>query len=509
MRLARKVGSGRCTTSSSRAAECRLVAVAHELARRAGLDVAQFDAALDDHRFRADIAADAAEGRKLGVTNTPTMFINGRGVVGARSFDELARIVSAEAAYARAFEADGVPREDLLRHHGRPRCARDHDVQGFAHRRSRARTAGGVRHDRVVGGRHRRACVLQTTPFCGRSWALSRTTFASRTKRFCCTERPEARLAAAALRAAARQGAFASLRERLLARAGGPITRGWLTAEARDLRLDVGRFAADLGSRAVQRHLDDDAAEANRLGILEAPAIYVDGKRLEERDRHALAALVAAERRHARALAVRVPRAQLYDELTRDGLTEAILDPDAGKRVVLRDDSGPQRGARSAPVTIVEFADFECYYCRAVEPTLRRVLREYGDRVRLVFKHHPLSDDGDGARAAEIAAAATLQGRFWPLHDELLTVDNLDDASLEELARRAAVDMGRLHATLDSGAARAIVRADAAAGDALLGDDDLATPTFVINGRMIIGAQPYEVFKQQIDQALSRRQASR
>src|SRR5262249_54067676 len=88
-------------------------AEADALARAAGLDVAQLDAALDTHRFRTDVAADSKEALALGVRATPTMFVNGRRLVGAASYDELVRVVAAEAGYARAVEAEGVARADL------------------------------------------------------------------------------------------------------------------------------------------------------------------------------------------------------------------------------------------------------------------------------------------------------------------------------------------------------------------------------------------------------------
>ena len=104
------------------------------------------------------------------------------------------------------------------------------------------------------------------------------------------------------------------------------------------------------------------------------------------------------------------------------------------------DATGPSRGNAAAKVVIVEFADFECQFCAKAHETVRTVLKAYGDKVRLVFRHYPLSFHPKAPKAAEATACADEQGKFWELHDALFESQELDVDSLKMQAKRAGVD---------------------------------------------------------------------
>ncbi len=160
----------------------------------------------------------------------------------------------------------------------------------------------------------------------------------------------------------------------------------------------------------------------------------------------------------------------------------------------------PQRGPSDAWVTLVEFADFECTYCRQEEPVVARLTAAYGADLRVVHKHllappaaHP------HARAAAVAAeCAHAQGKFWELHDLLFTTA-LDDATLLADAQRVpGLDVAAWQACLTTAAPVARVAADVALGTSL---GITGTPTFVINGQEVVGAVPESNLRLVIERA--------
>jgi protein-disulfide isomerase len=162
----------------------------------------------------------------------------------------------------------------------------------------------------------------------------------------------------------------------------------------------------------------------------------------------------------------------------------------------------PVRGRADAPVTVVEFSDFHCPFCRKVQPVLDQVRAKYGDQIKLVYRDYPIDNLHPQARAAsEAAACAAEQGKFWEFHDKMFQND--PDASPAALGRRAGeigMNVAAFEACRVSGKYRNAVQASNQEGS-LLGIT--GTPTFFINGRMLVGAQPLEVFAAIIDAELA------
>ncbi|MDH5492852.1 MAG: DsbA family protein, partial [Myxococcales bacterium] len=124
-------------------------------------------------------------------------------------------------------------------------------------------------------------------------------------------------------------------------------------------------------------------------------------------------------------------------------------------------DDSPMRGAAMAPLTIVEYSDFECPHCRMARPELERIVSDLEGRVRLVFKHYPLSGHEHAMEAACAAIAAGNQGKFWQMHDLLFEhQDALESADLEIYAERLGLQMDRFRADLEAEETLAKVRAD-------------------------------------------------
>jgi protein-disulfide isomerase len=160
--------------------------------------------------------------------------------------------------------------------------------------------------------------------------------------------------------------------------------------------------------------------------------------------------------------------------------------------------SGPARGPEGAPVTIVEFSDFECPYCRRAESTVKQVLDRYQDRVRFVYRHFPLGIHPRARPAAEAAACADQQGRFWDYHEKLFS-GGLEDADLQRYASELGLDTASFQQCVSQHKTKDVVMSDLEAGKAA---GVSGTPAFFVNGIMISGARPVDFFTKVIDKEL-------
>jgi len=166
--------------------------------------------------------------------------------------------------------------------------------------------------------------------------------------------------------------------------------------------------------------------------------------------------------------------------------------------------SNPSVGSASAPITLIEFSDYQCPYCGRVEPTLKRLRAAYGDKIRFVWKDFPLTQIHPQAfKAGEAAHCAGDQGKYWELHDVLFNKQS--ELQLDDLKRHAltlGLNVDAFNQCLDSSKHAERVR-DGVAEGGQVGVN--STPTIFINGRRFSGAQPYEVFAAAIDEELARK----
>jgi protein-disulfide isomerase len=145
------------------------------------------------------------------------------------------------------------------------------------------------------------------------------------------------------------------------------------------------------------------------------------------------------------------------------------------------------RGALDAPVTLVEYGDFQCPYCGDAYPVVHELLERFGDRLRFVFRHMPLRDLHPRAQlAAEAAEAAAAQGRFWEMHDRLFTHQlQLSEAQLRGHAEAIGLDVERFDRELRAGVHAARVEEDYDTG---VRSGIPSTPRFFVNGVIHLGS---------------------
>lgn len=143
------------------------------------------------------------------------------------------------------------------------------------------------------------------------------------------------------------------------------------------------------------------------------------------------------------------------------------------------------KGGANAKVTVVEFADFECPYCSRAADTMNAVKAKYGDKIRIAYRHFPLSFHPNARRAAEYSQCAQAQGKFWGFHDKAYEAkDGLGEDALKTYATEAGLDAAALETCLNDGSAAKQVDEDMAKAREVGVE---GTPTFFINGKPFLG----------------------
>ncbi|MGH7271645.1 MAG: DsbA family protein, partial [Polyangiaceae bacterium] len=279
-------------------------------------------------------------------------------------------------------------------------------------------------------------------------------------------------------------------------------------------------FESGLRSHTWASKVDADVAEAKNVGVQGTPWFFINGVRVVgAQPFEAFQALIDAQLAAAKAkVASGTPPARVYAMLSKEN--RAAQPPDHDNDDDAKEDDktvykiplgeSPARGGATPLVTIVEFADYQCPYCARVEPTLRELATNYGDKLRFVFRNEPLPFHPRAEPAAEAALevrAARGDTAFWAMHDALFDgadPRDLSDDSLVLMAGRLNVPPGRVKMAIEKHTHRAEIDADEDAADDFQAN---GTPHFFINGHRLVGAQPKEAFSAIIDEEIKKAQA--
>jgi protein-disulfide isomerase len=472
---------------------------------------------------------DMALGQKIGVTGTPTTFVNGVKVSGAQPLERLREVVDQQLAEAKALRAGGVPASLVYAQLSKRNFAGPPKAAGAAApapspkpARPAAAPAGSQTVWRVPvagspakGPRNAWVTLVVFAEFqCPFSARLApvldqlrqkygqrlRIVFKHNPLPFHKRAEPAAQLS---LEAFARKG-----------HAGFWAAHDKLFAQQRQLEdADLEQLAAALGlspqrtMRAVRQHkhrrrIEDDQDLADELEARGTPTCFINGRKLTgARPLADLEQLIDEEIARARTLVAQgVPSHRIYAHIQKS----AQASPPPPKKTVPRPTAAqPSKGPRHAPVTIQIFSDFECPYCARVKPTLDRIEQEFGGKVRLVWRHLPLKFHAN-SRPAAIAATEAFRQRgnagFWQMHDLLFANrERLDRASLVSYAAQAGLDVRSFERALETDRHGSIIDRDVGIAKAA---GIRGTPAFVINGYFVSGAQPFTTFKRLIKRAL-------
>lgn len=169
---------------------------------------------------------------------------------------------------------------------------------------------------------------------------------------------------------------------------------------AKDLKLDQNKFTSCYDNKERQSIVDADTALGTSSGVNGTPAFFING--------------------------ILIPGALPLDQFkkTIDAELAGTTDPKT-TRTQVAIGSSPTRGTSGAPITIIEFSDFQCPFCDQVEPTIEQLLKDYSGKILLAYKHFPLSSlHPHAVEAANVAECANAQGKFWEMHDKLFSTQN-------------------------------------------------------------------------------------
>jgi len=244
----------------------------------------------------------------------------------------------------------------------------------------------------------------------------------------------------------------------------------------------------------LKLHVDGPAPAATAADaktFYDQNAARMEGRSFEQEKLHIIAFLTNQKRREA--------ATKVFDDLKSKARIEVLLEEPPVNVAA----SGPSLGPENAPVTVVEFSDFQCPFCSKVEPTIKRLMTDYAGKVRFVFRDYPLPFHDHAQKASEASHCAEAQDKYWPMHDALFAnQDKLDVDGLKKLAAAlTGMDQAKFDRCLDSGEMKGTVAENQRAGEAVGVE---GTPHFFVNGRSLDGAQPYDSFKKAIDHALSK-----
>ncbi len=490
-------------------------------AKEIGLNVAKWKKDMESPKLADIISKDQALAGQLGATGTPAFFINGRKISGAQPIDRFKSVIDEELKKAEALVKEGVKPDQVYAQilekgvtspPAAPAAAAPAAPQAAAVKKIDVPADSPMK-----GNKTAKVTIVEWSdfecPFCGRVVPTLkqieqqygkdvRIVFRHQPLPF----HPNAKLAAEASMAAHEQGKFWQYHDKLFENQRA-LDRASLERYAQELGLDMGKFKAALDSGKFRAKVEADSSEGMRVGANGTPTFFINGREfVGAQPFESFKAVIDEELKKAdKLLAEGVKPADLYQKIIEhggQGQVVAAANPAEPPKAEIDLKAAPVKGPKNAPVTIVAFSDFECPFCARVVPTLKQLEEQYQGKLKVAFKHQPLPFHPNAKLAAAASMAAHEQGKFWQYHDKLFANQRaLDRASLERYAQELGLDMNKFKAALDSNKYDALITADSNEGMRVGAN---GTPTFFINGRQLVGAQPIEQFKAIIDEELKK-----
>ena len=493
-------------------------------ATEAGVSAAEFDEALASKRFSGKIEQDIALAAKVGANGTPAFRINGVSVSGAQPFDKFREVIDASLVEAGTALLDGTPPSEVYatltnKHQSAEAAAQPPSKQADDDEDLNVWKVPVAADDPTRGAKDALVTIVVFSdlqcPFCKRVEPTLKKLAESYGPdlRIVWKDNPlpfhlRARAAAYLARYAyAQKGndAFWSAHDQLLD-SNPKLEDEDLERIAEQLGLNWAAAKAASNRGVFAPKIDASIDLASELQARGTPHFFINGRRLSGAQPYAsFAKLVDEQLALAKGrVASGIPRAKVYEAIIQNGKEPP---PPERKAVPAPDASNPVRGAATAKVVIEEFADFQCPFCKRVEPTLHALQQKYGAKIKFVWRHLPLPFHKNAQLAAEAAQEVYSQqgsAGFWAFHDKLFNSDKddstrTDRATLEQFASELGVNMNEFQTALDSHKHQAKVEADTALANKI---GINGTPAFVINGYYLSGAQPEAAFRKLIELSL-------
>ena len=495
-------------------------------AAEAGVDKAKFKEALASKKFSAKIDEDMALSNKIGANGTPAFRINGVTVSGAQPLDKFTEVIDAQLGEAQKLIASGTRASDVYVTLTNKNQAAGPDkpapaaAKPDAEEEDKAVWKVPVLEDDPVRGPKDALVTLVVfsdfqCPFCKRvedtlkqvsetygndvriAWKDNPLPFHPRAK-------PSATLARFAYAKKGDKG-FWDAHDALFA-SNPKLEDDDLKGIAEKLGLNWDDVKKAIDTNKYGDRFDSSVDLAADLQARGTPHFFINGVRLSgAQPFDAFKKSIDEQLGKAKGLVAKgITRAKVYEEIMKEGKGPP---PPEKKEIAAPDSSSAAKGGKDAKVVIQEFSDFQCPFCKRVEPTIQAIEKEYGNKIKIVWRHMPLPFHKNAPQAAEAAQEAFAQkgsAAFWTFHDKVFGAEGSDEArtdraSLEKIAQEMGLDMDKFKGALDNNKHKAKIDGDAEAGNKA---GINGTPAFVINGYYISGAQPESAFKKLINRAL-------
>jgi len=423
-----------------------------QYARQLNLDVAQFEQQLKTRYFEAAVRRDMALAEGLGVSATPTFFVNGKRLVGAQTPAQLQETIDAVLDPATKRARNTASRPDQL-----GISAKDLDLS----------------HAPALGPPGAPVIIVEFSdlqcPFCAHVAPVIqdlrrlypdqvRVVF----KNFPLSFHSDAQLAHQAVLAAGLQGKFWEMHDSVFAKQSS-IKKPDLLAHARELQLDLDKFASDMESEQVKQWIAADEKEGRQLEVNGTPTFFVNGTE------------------YSGAMTLEQFQAILQKQLSPGRVSAAAGDDSIT--------AGPQ----NAPITLLWFSDLQSSLAVKATLMVRRLVDRHPGKIRLVFKNDPLTIHPQAMLLHEAALAANAQGKFWQMHDVIVADPQKNSRKdLDAYATRIGLDITRFESDLDSHKFLPAIERDLREATRL---SATGTPVFFLNSARVDGLQEEKVFE--------------
>lgn len=495
-------------------------------ATAAGVDAAKFKAGLSAHTWAKKVEDDHAVAQKAGVNGTPASYINGIVVSGAQPFDKFKAVIDQEITKAEAKLKAGTAKDKLYVTLSKDNFKAAPAGEEKEEEDTKTVWKVPVGKSPVKGSPTALVTMIEFSdfqcPYCKKvedTLQKIMTKYEGKVRLVWKNEplpfHPRAMPAAVVTleaRAAKGDKGFWDAHDKLF-ESQPKLEDADLEKVSKDLGLSWDKVKDAIENDKYDEAIEEDMTLSQRVQASGTPHFFINGRRLVgAQPEEGFTKIIDEEIKKAEALLQKGTKPdQIYEALIAEG-----KDPPAAaagqqapleKKEAAMRNSAAYKGPANAKVTIQEFSDFQCPYCKKVEDTVKKVMKK-NPNVKLVWRHMPLEFHQDAPLASEAAEEAYKQkgaDGFWKMHDLLFNEGQgkeggLKREALEGYAKQLGLDMDKFKAALDNHTHKATVDADAKAGkDAGI----QGTPAFVINGYFISGAQPYKEFKRAIDKAMS------
>lgn len=481
-----------------------------------GVDAAKYEAALATKKQSAKIEADLAMAKKIGANGTPAFRINGVTLAGAQPFEKFKEVIDQQLVEAKKLAESGTKAADIYP------ALLDKNAKAAPEQPDRKEppadnTVWAVPvfdDDPVKGNKDALVTIVEFSefqcPFCKRVGPTI--------KQIMDTYKDDVRIvwkdnplgfhpralpASNVAREVYKQkgdAAFWNVHDKLFENQP-KLEDADLLAAAKGSGVPDAVLKAAIEKNKYADKFEQSQDLASDFEARGTPHFFVNGIRLAgaqpfEKFKEVIDAQLAKAKQMVKK---GTPRAGVYAQILKDGKSPP---PPPKKELGKLPQDAPFKGAKNAKIVIEEFSDFECPFCSRVNPTIKQLLDEYGDEVKIVWRNMPLPFHKNAPLAAEAAFEVYKQkgdAAFWQYHDKLFESQRapggIERANLEKFAQELGVNMPAFKEALDKRTHKSRIEADAEAGQKA---GISGTPGFVVNGYFISGAQPIGAFKKAV-----------